>query len=73
DFCCGSAGTYNIFHYENSMKIFERKKQAVKKINPDLILTNCPTCILQFQDGLKSREIARHSVELIDRLSVVEE
>jgi glycolate oxidase iron-sulfur subunit len=73
DFCCGSAGTYNIFHYENSMKIFERKKRAVKKINPDLILTNCPTCILQFQDGLKSREIARHSVELIDRLCVVDE
>jgi FAD/FMN-containing dehydrogenase/Fe-S oxidoreductase len=73
DFCCGSAGTYNIFHYENSMKIFDRKKQAVEKINPDLILTNCPTCILQFQDGLKSRRIARHSVELINRLCVVDE
>jgi len=69
-FCCGSAGTYNIFHYENSMKIFQRKKWAVEKINPDLILTNCPTCILQFRDGLKSKEIACHSVELISRLCV---
>ncbi len=72
-FCCGSAGTYNIFHYENSMKIFQRKKRAVEKINPDLILTNCPTCILQFRDGLKSNEIACHSVELISRLCVENE
>ena len=67
-FCCGSAGTYNIFHYENSMKIFARKKKAVEKINPDLVLTNCPTCILQFVDGMKSKQIACHSVELTSRL-----
>jgi FAD/FMN-containing dehydrogenase/Fe-S oxidoreductase len=67
-FCCGSAGTYNVFHYDNSMKIFARKKKAVEKINPDLVLTNCPTCILQFVDGLKSKQIACHSVELTGRL-----
>jgi FAD/FMN-containing dehydrogenase/Fe-S oxidoreductase len=71
-FCCGSAGTYNIFHYDNSMKIFERKKKAVQKVAPDLILTNCPTCILQFADGLKSREIVCHSVELAARLCGLE-
>jgi len=68
DFCCGSAGTYNIFHYRESMKIFDRKRRAVEKINPDLILTNCPTCILQFIDGLKSPEIVKHSVELVSNL-----
>jgi len=71
-FCCGSAGTYSIFHYRNSMKIFDRKKIAVEKANPDVVLTNCPTCILQFQDGLKSRARACHSVEHVARLCGLE-
>jgi FAD/FMN-containing dehydrogenase/Fe-S oxidoreductase len=65
DKCCGSAGTFNIFHYKDSMKIFEPKKKALKRADPDLVLTNCPTCILQYVDAMKSPGIACHSVELI--------
>ena len=54
------------------MKIFDRKKAAVRKANPDIVLTNCPTCILQFQDGLKSRRAACHSVEHVARLCGLE-
>ncbi len=72
DFCCGSAGTYGIFHYDNSMKIFARKKKAVDKANPDLVLSNCPTCILQFADGLKAPDRVGHSVELAARLCGLE-
>jgi len=68
DRCCGAAGTYNVFHYDNSMKIFDRKKRGFESSGADLITSSCPTCVLQFIDGLKAPEKVRHVVELVNDL-----
>ncbi len=31
DRCCGAAGSYNIMHYEQSMKVLEKKMEFLKK------------------------------------------
>jgi glycolate oxidase iron-sulfur subunit len=69
DRCCGAAGTYNVFQYSNSMTIFDRKKAAFEKSGADIVTSSCPTCVLQFIDGLKSRDRVSHVVELVDRLT----
>jgi len=69
DRCCGAAGTYNVFHYSNSMKIFERKKIGFERSGAYLLLSSCPTCLYQFADGLKAPERVRHVVELINDLT----
>jgi glycolate oxidase iron-sulfur subunit len=66
DRCCGAAGTYNVFQYENSMRIFERKRRGFLDSGAELVVSSCPTCVLQFIDGLKAPDKVLHVVELIN-------
>lgn len=51
--CCGSAGIYNITHYDDALQLLERKVNNVKKILPDIIVTGNPGCMLQMKHGLQ--------------------
>jgi len=51
--CCGSAGIYNITHYDTSMELLDRKIKNIKKINPEIIVTGNPGCLLQLEHGLR--------------------
>ena len=51
--CCGSAGIYNIVRYDDSMKMLDRKVENIRTIQPDVIVTGNPGCMLQIQYGLK--------------------
>ncbi|MBI3586721.1 MAG: (Fe-S)-binding protein [Ignavibacteriales bacterium] len=51
--CCGSAGIYNITHYDDALKLLERKVNNVKKISPDIIVTGNPGCIVQINHGMQ--------------------
>ena len=53
--CCGSAGIYNIVHYEDSMKLLDRKIENIAQVAPDVIVTGNPGCLLQIQHGLRQR------------------
>jgi glycolate oxidase iron-sulfur subunit len=53
--CCGSAGIYNVVHYDDSMKLLDRKIANVEKIHPDIIVTGNPGCMLQIQHGLRQK------------------
>jgi len=55
NWCCGSAGVYNITHYEAATELLDRKMKNIRKVNPDIIVTGNPGCLLQLQYGL-SRE-----------------
>lgn len=70
DFCCGSAGIYNLINYEPAMEILDVKMADVKKQNPDVIVTTNPGCLLQMRVGiererLQDRMKAMHLVELL--------
>ncbi len=49
--CCGSAGIYNITHYDDSMKILERKMENVKETKAEYLVANNPGCITQIEHG----------------------
>ena len=53
--CCGSAGIYNIVHYDDSMKLLERKVENIARVAPDIVVTGNPGCLLQIQHGLRER------------------
>jgi len=66
--CCGGAGTYNVFQYEASMKILEKKLQRLMETKPDLIVTSCPGCITQLKMGIHMKGLpygVKHVVEVI--------
>ena len=49
--CCGSAGIYNITHYEDSMKLLERKMENILSTNADYVVTGNPGCMIQLIYG----------------------
>jgi glycolate oxidase iron-sulfur subunit len=60
--CCGSAGIYNITHFDSSMQLLRKKIENIRNLNPDIIVTGNPGCMLQLQYGLQKEGLA---VELL--------
>ena len=70
DWCCGSAGIYNITHPEMADRLLARKMDHVRQAEPDVVATGNPGCILQIQQGIRrggSEIEVLHPVELLDR------
>jgi Fe-S oxidoreductase len=67
DRCCGFAGTYYLFHPEQSERIFERKKKALMESDAEMVVSGCPTCILQFKNQAGEGVEVRHPAELVLR------
>ncbi|UOQ44467.1 (Fe-S)-binding protein [Halobacillus salinarum] len=70
DFCCGSAGIYNIVNYEDSMEILDVKMQDVLGVNPEAVVTTNPGCLIQMKLGIEREQLedqveAMHLVDLL--------
>ncbi len=72
DVCCGFGGTYSMKFPELSAELLKKKLANVEKTGAELLLTDCPGCIMQLRGGLEakgSRVEVRHVAEaLADRL-----
>jgi glycolate oxidase iron-sulfur subunit len=69
DFCCGSAGVYNVFHPDLAQRFLDRKIERIKETGAELVVSGNPGCSLQIEKGLKERGAnirAVHPVELLD-------
>jgi glycolate oxidase iron-sulfur subunit len=67
--CCGSAGIYNLVQPETAAELGDRKAGNVASVNPDMVVSGNPGCLLQLQSSLAraGRNIAvRHGIELVD-------
>jgi glycolate oxidase iron-sulfur subunit len=53
DSCCGAAGTYGILHPETSAAIIGRKMGFVHATGASVIVTECPSCMMQLRFGAK--------------------
>jgi glycolate oxidase iron-sulfur subunit len=72
DWCCGSAGIYNLTQPEMATRLLRRKVRHVTSTGADAVVTANPGCILQIQQGLReagSTMKVLHLVELLDRAS----
>ncbi len=54
--CCGSAGIYNILHYDTSMELIKQKINNIDKTKGEVVLTGNPGCLLQLNYGVKKYE-----------------
>jgi glycolate oxidase iron-sulfur subunit len=70
DWCCGSAGTYNLTQPDMSLRLLDRKMQHIAAVDPDVITTGNPGCLLQLGWGVKRaglRAEVLHPIDLLDR------
>jgi glycolate oxidase iron-sulfur subunit len=70
DWCCGSAGIYNLTQPKMSRQLLDRKMRHIAVADPDAIASGNPGCLLQLGWGVKRaglRAEVVHPVELLDR------
>jgi glycolate oxidase iron-sulfur subunit len=70
DWCCGSAGLYNLTQPEMAARLLRRKVRHVTSTGAEAVVTANPGCILQIQQGLGETGSAirvLHLVEILDR------
>ncbi len=70
DWCCGSAGIYNLTELEMAARLLRRKIDHILATAAEAVVTANPGCILQIEKGLRERGSGvrvLHLVELLDR------
>jgi glycolate oxidase iron-sulfur subunit len=67
--CCGAAGIYNITHPSMARAVLDRKMNSLGAVDPDLIASGNPGCMMQLRAGVRRaglRARVVHPVELLD-------
>ena len=70
DWCCGSAGIYNLTQPEMAARLLRRKVGHIGATGAQAVVTANPGCILQIKSGLRAQGLAidvLHLVEVLDR------
>ena len=69
EWCCGSAGIYNITQPEMSKQILERKMEHITDTGAEIVATGNPGCIMQIQVGIRRHKLpmfVMHPIDLLD-------
>jgi glycolate oxidase iron-sulfur subunit len=69
DWCCGSAGSQLITHYQTSLGIMERKLDNLAGTGAAVVASGCPGCQMQLNTGIRRRRLpvrVVHPVTLLD-------
>ena len=69
DYCCGSAGVYNVVQNKLAMQILDAKMDDVTTTRADVLATANVGCMLQLRAGVAQRGLkmqVRHVIELLD-------
>ena len=70
DWCCGSAGSQLISHYETSLKIMRRKIDRLARTEATVVASGCPGCQMQLTTGVRRQGLpiqVVHPVTLLAR------
>ncbi|HTC63694.1 MAG TPA: (Fe-S)-binding protein [Candidatus Saccharimonadales bacterium] len=73
DYCCGSAGSYNVTETETSLALLAEKMKHARATNAPVIVTANPGCLLQMRAGTEIHSTGQevvHVMELLDRALV---
>jgi glycolate oxidase iron-sulfur subunit len=68
DWCCGSAGTYNLTEPDMARRLLERKVNNLQATEADVVVAGNPGCLMQIRAGLQQRGLplkAMHTVDLL--------
>jgi iron-sulfur cluster protein len=68
DVCCGFGGSYSLEFPEISAEILHQKLDHVEQTGAEVLVTDCPGCVLQLRGGMNkrnSRVQVRHIAEVV--------
>ena len=67
--CCGSAGSQLITHYDTSTKVLDRKMDNLSSTSAQIVASGCPGCQMQLNAGIRRNGLevrVVHPVTLLD-------
>ena len=70
DWCCGSAGVYNLTHPDMAATQLERKLDSIRKVAPDLVVASNPGCLLHMARGAREQGLEVGMTHLVDALAL---
>lgn len=65
DVCCGFGGSYSVDFPEISAELLSRKLENLEATGAELIVTDCPGCVLQIRGGMDKRKGGKIEVKHI--------
>jgi len=68
DWCCGSAGTYNLTHPGMAQEQLDQKLDAIASSGADVVVASNPGCLLHMARGARDRNLAVRMVHLVELL-----
>jgi glycolate oxidase iron-sulfur subunit len=69
DWCCGSAGSQLITHYETSLQVLARKMDNLADTKAQIVASGCPGCQMQLNTGIQRHGLGVrvvHPITLLD-------
>jgi len=72
DVCCGFGGSFSIDFPEISAELLKRKLDHVEATGADLLVTDCPGCVLQLRGGMDQKSGRKIEVKHIAEIVVGE-
>ncbi len=70
DWCCGSAGVYNLTHPAMAAAQLDRKLDAVASVAPDVVVASNPGCLLHMERGARERALGARMLHLAELLGL---
>lgn len=70
DFCCGSAGVYNLTQPEMAEAQLVRKLDTIEELDPDYVVASNPGCLLHMARGARERGLRARVVHLVELLGM---
>ena len=67
--CCGFGGSYSVDFPEISAEILGQKLDNVTQSHADILVTDCPGCVLQLRGGMHKRDSAMEVKHISEVLS----
>ena len=68
--CCGAAGTYSIVQRDLSSRLLRSKMDRVAAVEPDLVITANPGCMIQLEAGVEARKLPARVMHVVDVLDM---
>jgi Fe-S oxidoreductase len=72
DVCCGFAGSYSVDFPGISSGILRKKIENIKETGADMVVTDCPGCIMQIDGGVLNNDLPIKVLHLSDFLANLE-
>jgi len=72
DVCCGFAGSYSLDFPGISSGILVKKIEHIQESGADIVVTDCPGCVMQIQSGMLKYNMPIRVMHLSDFLATME-